>query len=312
MILEWETVIITIVSFVVLVKSADVAVSAISRYAGKVGISEYLIGFLIVSLGTSLPELSTAITSSFSGQGELLLGDVVGANIIDITVVLGLMAIIAKELKIESRMLGKTIFLTMGVVILPFLLGFDGGFSRFDGVLLILSFVFYMFRLWDREGNLGDIKKDVPFKDIYKDMIIFVVSVPLLLLSANFLVASSIKIAYAFNVPLLLIGITLVAIGTTAPELAVEIRSIIKGCKGIAFGDLLGSVVVNSSLVLGLAAVINPITFNISIFVPAITFMVTAVFIGLLFMKQSEITWHEGLGLLLIYVTFLISQGITI
>ena len=168
MILEWSTIITLLVSFVVLVKSADVAVSSICRYARKVGISDYLIGFLIVAIGTSLPELSTAVTSASAGFGEIILGDVVGANIIDITVVLGLMAIVGRKIHVKSRMLGKTIFLTMGVVILPFLLGYDGHFSRFEGFVMIIAFVLYIVRLWNREGGFGKIKKDVPWKLIYR------------------------------------------------------------------------------------------------------------------------------------------------
>jgi len=310
--LEWQTIAVIIISLGFLIKSADVAVGAISRYAKRVGISDYLIGLLIVAVGTSLPELSTAITGSFSGFGNLILGDVIGANIIDVTVVLGLMAIVGRKIKITSRILGNTMFVTMSMVILPFLLGFDGEFSRFDGIVLITAFVLYIIRLWNKEGKMGKIKKDVPLKLIYRDMISFIIAVPILLLSANFLIANSIKVAYAFNVPPILIGLTLIAIGTTAPEITVEIRSVLKGCKDVGFGDLLGSVVVNSSLVLGIAALIRPFTYEVTVFIPAITFMVTAVFIGLLFLKQKEITWHEGIGLMLLYVTFLVSQGIAV
>ena len=308
MAIEITTLLTLIVSLIVVIKSADYAVQSISSYARTVGISDYLIGFLIVSVGTSLPELSTAITASLAKAGTLVVGDVFGANIIDITVVLGLMAIVGRKIKLKSNIAGDTFFVTIAVAMLPLLLGVDGVLGRFDGFVLIVAFVLYIIRLWNKEGKLGRIKKDVPFAKIYKDMLVFGISVPVLLLSANYLVGSAIKLAQAFNVSPILIGITVIAIGTTTPELSVEIKSVLKGHKDVGFGDLIGSVMVNSSLVLGLAAIINPITFQLKLFLPAASFMITSLFIGLLFLKNKHNTWQEGIGLLLLYATFILTE----
>ena len=98
---------------------------------------------------------------------------------------------------------------------------------------------------------------------------------------------------------------------TSLPELIIEIRSVIKGISGIAFGDILGSVVMNTTLILGIAAIITPITFERGPFINAAFFMLTSIFIALLFIKKKEITWQEGLGLLMIYVTFLVTEGLS-
>jgi cation:H+ antiporter len=282
----------------------------VSDYAKKLGISDYLIGFLVVSVGTSVPELSTAFIASFKGAGQIILGNVIGANIIDVTLVLGITAIIGKKLFIHGKVLDKTMFLVLGISLLPLILGFDGTISQIDGGILILSFIFYIYFLLRKEGEMGRIKKDVKWKDIWKDMVVIGISIIVLLISANFLINAARFIGGTIGISDILLGLVLVAVGTTIPELTVEIQSILRGVTGIAFGDILGSVVCNSSLVLGIAALINPIRipkFNTIIFRDSALFMVTSVYIALLFIKKKQITWQEGIGLLMVYATFIVT-----
>ena len=301
---------IAALSLVIIMFSASYIITAASDYAKKTGVSDYLIGFLVLSIGTSLPELTTAFVASFSGAGNLVLGDVLGANIIDVTIVLGIMSIVGKKIFVHGKILTETLFTVMIMVILPFILGFDGLLSRRDGIILVVSFLVYIISLLKKEGKFGELKKQLHWKDIWQDMFIITGCVIALLLSANWLIHAARNIAYMMDIPEFIVGLVLVAVGTTVPELTVELKSVISGSTGIAFGDILGSVVTNSSLVLGIAAILNPISFERSGFINSASFMITAVFISLLFIKKKEITWQEGIGLLMIYITFILTVGI--
>lgn len=302
--------VVAIVSLLVIMKAASYAITAISSYAKTTGISEYLIGFLVVSIGTSLPELSTAIMGSIAGQSKLILGDLIGANIIDVTIVLGLTAIIGKKIIIEGDAIDKTFLTTIVLVILPLILGFDGKFSRIDGAILLFAFLLYIIRLLKKEGAFGRIKKSISIKEIWKDAAIFLGSMFALLLSTKWFLISCFQIASYFSIPNFLMGLVFVAIGTTIPELTVSIKSVLKGHNHIGFGNILGSIIANITLILGIAAVIRPITFDKARFITSALFMLTSVVIAILFLKKKTITWQEGLALLLVYLTFLVSEGI--
>lgn len=302
--------VIAIVSLLVIMKAATYAISAISNYAKTTGISEYLIGFLVVSIGTSLPELSTAIMGSLANQGNLVLGNLIGANIINVTIVLGLTAIIGKKIIIKGDFLDKTVLTTVAIVILPLILGIDGKFSRIDGIILLVTFILYVLKLLKQEGTLGHIKKSISIKEVWKDMFVFLGSLFALLLSAKWFLISCFQISSFFRIPTFIMGLVFVAFGTTVPELTVGIRSVLKGHHQIGFGNILGSIIANITLILGIAAILNPISFERTTFITSALFMLTAVVIAILFLKKKTITWQEGVALLLVYLTFLVSEGI--
>jgi len=299
--------IVAVLCIFVIMKSAGFAITAIASYARKTGLSEYLVGFLIVSVGTSLPELSTAFFASTAGHGGLILGDIIGANIIDVTLVLGISAIIAKKIKTEGKIINKTLLTVFGIAILPIILGVDGTLSRLDGILMIIAFLFYVGNMLWSEGKLGKIKKNVAWKDIWQDMVVFLGCLIALLLAARWLVMSSVFIAQDLGVPVYIVGLVFVALGTTVPELTVQLKSIIKGLHGIAFGNILGSVIVNTSLILGFAAIVNPIKIELAGFLTAGLFMVLAVSVAIFFMERKEITWKHGIMLVSIYVVYLVA-----
>ncbi len=305
------SIIYALVSLLLVTVSAGYIINAVSDYAKKTGLSEYIVGFLIVAMGTSLPELTTAVVASMSNANNLVLGDLIGASIIDVTVVLGLAAIVGKKIFVQGKVIDKTLFTVIIMAMLPLILGLDGLFSGFDGLILVISFFLYIINLLIKEGSFGSIKKDLAWKDIWLDMVIVSICVAALLLSSHWFIRSAITIASILEVPQFLMGLVFVSFMTTLPELIVELRSVIKGVSGIAFGDILGSVVMNTTLILGIAAIIRPIQFEKVPFINAAFFMLTAVFIALLFIKKKEVTWQEGLGLLMIYVTFLITEGLS-
>jgi cation:H+ antiporter len=298
---------------IIVAVSAGYIINAVSDYARKTGISDYLIGFLVVAFGTSLPELTTAIVASLNKNSNIVLGDLIGASIIDVTIVLGLTSIIGRKIFVQGKIINKTLFNVIIMAMLPLLLGVDGSFSRLDGVILVIAFVVYLISLIKKEGKLGEVKKQLAWKDIWQDMVVIAGCVFALLFSAFWFIRSTIKIASLLDVPQFILGLVLVAFMTTLPELIIEIRSVLKGSTGIAFGDILGSVVMNTTLILGIAAIIRPIVFvdQKASFINAAFFMVTSVYIALLFIKKKEISWQEGLGLIMLYLTFLITEGLS-
>ncbi len=295
----------------IIMKAAGFAITALSHYAKQTGISEYVIGLLVISIGTSMPELGTAVMSSLAGKGIITLGNVVGASIIDITVILGLMAIVGKKIKLKGGVIRKSAFAVLILILIPLLLGLNGVFSRLDGIILVCAYLVYVFILFKNEGSLGHIKKQVAWRDIWGDILVFGGCVVALLLSARWMVMSSVIIATELDIPYFFIGLLLISIGTTVPEMVVQIKSVRSGKEGIGFGNTFGSIVTNIILVLGIAALINPIVFNPRIFIIPAMFLITSVFIGIVFLRTGEITWQEGIGLLLIYTTFIITQAFT-
>ncbi len=297
-------IIVMIACLFVIMKSAGYAITAISNYAKTTGISDYLLGFIIVSIGTSLPEISTAIFASLSDKGALILGDVIGANIIDATIVLGMMAIVARKIKIKDKMIGKTKIMNIALLLVPLFLGFDGVFSRFDGIILLLFFSLHIFMLARGEKKSSKIKKSIKFKAVWKDIAVFSFAIIALLVASRWLVESASIISETLNIPLFMVGIFLVAFGTTIPELTIEIKAALAKRTGIGFGDIFGSIITNILLVLGLASIIRPIIFDAHRFMFTSIFMLAAVTIATGFISRKEINWKHGIILLFFYGAF--------
>jgi cation:H+ antiporter len=300
-------IIIVLASLIVVVKSADLLVYGISNYARKLGISDYLIGFLVVSIGTALPEFVAAITGALANQGAIVVGTVLGSNLFKIPII-GAILLVARKTKMNERGLGNAPVMTLLLTVLPLLLLLDGSISRVDGGILLFAFFMYIGRLWSEEGKLGKIKRNVKLKHITKDSIIFIGSLVALLLAARWLVSSSIILSYILNISPYVVGLLVIGIGASMPELTVQLKSMIKHHQDIAFGNVLGSIVANSTLVLGLVGLIKPFFISVTTVVVTIVFIVVGTLFILLIMQKKEAVLEDGLILLLIYVLFLMFE----
>src|SRR3989344_3302910 len=164
--------IIGILSLIVIMKATNYLVNAITHYATLTGIGDYLIGLLVVSMGTTLPDLTTAIMSSISKSGNLILGDVFGSNILDITIVLGVVAIAGKEIVITDPTINKNLMVTPLIMLIPLILAYDGVISRLDGILLLIVFILYFVNFLRHAHHTANVKKSVQFKEIWIDMVV--------------------------------------------------------------------------------------------------------------------------------------------
>lgn len=302
---------ILLLSCVVLVLSGSWLVKSLLKIAYFLRISEFAIGFIIMAFSTSIPELFVGITAALAKNSALALGTVIGANIIDLTIVIGISIILARGIKIKSKKIQKDALYMVFIAALPIVLMLAGnGLSRVDGVILIGVFLFYMYHLIrERKEFKKEVEERITHLDIVLNVIIFILSLILLFLSADFVVDYATKISIELFLPPILVGLFLVSIGTTLPELTFDIQAVVKKHPEMALGDIIGSVVINSTLVLGIVAVIYPITANFLLFFSSAFFMLIIAFVFATFAESGRnLSLKEGIALILLYSFFIIIE----
>lgn len=307
---------IFIISCLVLVYSGTKAVQSLTRIAKFFGWREFTASAVLMAIVTSTPEIFVGISSAVGQIPSLSFGDVFGSNIIGLTIVIGVGAFLAKGLRFQGRVLQRAAFDAGIISFLPLLLILDKKLSRIDGIVLLLVFVFYFRRLLSREKSFTKIltyafKEDqAGFKMFLKNLAIFFGAIFLLLLSAQGIVFSARNLAVTFNISLVFFGALFVALGTSLPEITFGIKSIIMGRKEMIIGDVLGSLVVNATLVLGLVALICPFEIaNLSPYFVGIVFTTITSVLFMIFSKTHEIiSKKEAISLFSIYIIFALFQ----
>ncbi len=303
------------VSIFVLIKSGAVSVKKIVNISRYLSISEYVLAFILMAIATSLPEFFIGITSALSKTPTLALGNVIGANLSNFTLVLGVVVLVAKGLPIRSKIAKRDAWTVFFISILPLLLLADKNLSRSDGIILLIVFFWYMrkvFRSKDSfEKRMDKLNINIESsKQFFKDLIIFILATGMLLLGAWGVIETATLIAKGINLPISLIGLLLVALGTSLPELVFGIKSVITKHQGINLGTLVGSIVINSTLVLGITALIYPIEIvHFQTILIGGIFMVVSIFIVNIFIStKKNISQKEGIILIGIYLIFLIAE----
>ncbi len=261
-----------VVGLVFLVWSADRFVDGAVGVAQFFGMSTFLIGMIIVGFGTSAPEIVVSILSALNDTPQLALGNAYGSNIANIALILGVTALIIPVV-VKKEAMKRDIPILMAMTVLTLFLLMDGNVSFVDGVVLLLSFVVIMgFNIWSelsakrkRKKNAETDELDSEYNSskgpvsIVKSSLLLLVGLALLIVSSRMLVWGAINVAQALGVSDLLIGLTIVAVGTSLPELASSIAAARKGENDLAVGNVIGSNIFNTLVVVGIAAVITPI-----------------------------------------------------
>jgi cation:H+ antiporter len=311
------------VACIILVLSNNYLVKSLAKISYFLRLNEFTIGFILVSVATSLPEVFVGIISALDGFPSVSVGNVIGSNIVDLTLVIGVGALLARNISIESKIVRRDIVYMLIITMLPVLLLVDhlfwqrfglfpnmtNGLSRFDGIILISVFVYYMYILIKQQPRFSKRDEHTPRKEAIKYMLLFLASLAILLISASFVVDYAELLSIDLNLSPLLIGMFLIALGTSLPELAFTTSAVMTQHQSMAIGDLIGSVIANSSLVLGITAVIMPVTVNPGIYLTGTMFMLFSAFIFFTFAESgNKITWTEGLSLLLLYILFIIIE----
>lgn len=297
--------VLIIASLAVLVKSADMLLFGIVKWAKHLGLSDYLVGLFVIAIVASFPELVSSITGAWMGEPGIVVGTILGSNICGLTFLLGSMALVGRKMNIRSKLFDKVKLIVLLFTILPVILLIDSKLTKIDGIILIAAYIGYLMFLWKKEGELGTLKKNVNLKDIWKHGLVFLLALVALLLSGRWLVFGSVELAKQYNITPFIIGTFLLGLVGQLPDLLVIIRSEVKGHKDIGMGDLLGSTITKSLLFLGVIVLFKPLT------IPFTTILVSGIvlFIAmssvLYFMQEGWITWKGGLYMLLLYMIFI-------
>lgn len=279
---------------------------------------EFIVAFFIMSFATSLPNLLVGVSSALKGIPQLSFGDVIGGNIVDLTLVMALAVLFGKgSLATGSKTVQKTVIFTAMAAILPLLLVFDGSLSRTDGLILFFAFLIYVFWLFLKDDRFKKTYKESPgkfagagFFGFLKILANIVFLLCLLLLASQAVVQSAQFFSFKLNIPLSLVGLLIVGLGNCFPEAYFSIISSKKGEGWMVLGTLMGSVIVSSTLVLGIVALICPIQIpDFSPFLIARVFTIIAAFLFFIVIRTGkEITKKEALILIFIYIAFLVAE----
>ena len=307
-------ILLIIAGFILLVKGADWLVEGASGIAKKFHIPEIIIGLTIVSIGTSMPELFVSVTSAIKNLEDISLGNVIGSNICNLLLILGLSATINPIIfKKETKMF--EIPMNLGITILFLILCNIGNeVSRIDSIILLAVFVIfitYTIIMAKKGNNLNKIEETEKNKKTRKtilDIVFILLGVIALKFGGDFVVNNSEAIAKMFNISEKIIGLTIVAIGTSLPELVTSVTAAIKKNSDIAIGNIIGSNIFNFLFIIGIAGSINPIKYNPSYNLQMIILLVATFVLGLFphTDRKDEMTRSNGITYLMLYALYMV------
>jgi cation:H+ antiporter len=300
--------VIFILAMAALIFGADFIVNQSERIALRFNISEFIIGSTLIALGTSLPEMAASMAASFDGKPELAIANAVGSNIINITLVLGIIFVISKPFKPNRDFFAKDSIWALMPILVFLLMSIDGHIGKFDAILLfILMFAYLLFLLEDaRSVEIEEVDESL------KKNFSWLRAIPLLglgffmvVIGANFAIDSASNIALQFGVSEWIIGVVVIAFGTSLPELIVSIAAAMKGKIGMAIGNIIGSNLANTTMVIGGAAMIKTLNIDLHAYYFDITLM-TAATIMLIYITANKLySKPAGISLLILLALFL-------
>ncbi|MGE4396678.1 MAG: calcium/sodium antiporter [Sulfurimonas sp.] len=258
---------IFIVAMTALIYGADFVIKESERIALHFKISHYVIGATLIAFGTSMPEMAASIVASYAGKSDMAVANVVGSNIFNIALILGFVFLLAKNMNPKRNLFERDGAWVIVPVIIFMIMIQDGIISRSDGFLFLLMMVSYIIFLFtgSKDELEGEIDEDL-IKEKFnwpKTIMLLAIGFILTIGGANFVVESGTNIARAFGVSEWIIGIFLIAVGTSLPELVVSLVAVKKGNVEMSIGNIIGSNVANFSMVLGAASLVNPLTIDL-------------------------------------------------
>lgn len=300
----WLNLLILAGSLFLLIKGATLATKYAAGVAKSFRLSKYVVGFIIVAVISVLPEALVSINSAINGTPEFGLGTLFGSNVADLTLVFFIIVYISgRGIKVESKILKNNIIYPF-ILLIPIILGMDGFYSRVEGVgLLLIGSIFYFLAI--RGGMAEEAEMEVDKKDKQKNIAFLLLSMLILLVGAHFAVDSATKLAEGVGINMILFGMFTIGLGTTIPELLFSLKSIQKDDDSLAVGDILGTVLADGTIIVGILAIISPFSFPVKIVYVTGVFMVIASFLLFYFMRSGKtLTKKEAFLLLVFWVLF--------
>jgi cation:H+ antiporter len=335
-------VVLLVLGLVLLAKGSDFFVKSAASVAQKLGVSEFVIGLTLVALSTSIPELASSVIAALEQQSGIVIGNAVGSNIANIGLIVGIGALIAR-IKTKREMLRRDGYIMLFATLLFYVFIINGTVSRLEALIFLLLYIAYIVFLFEgktkfkdkyefkefiryflefkyivtirsiiiprlKNKNMpGDIKaKELSKPDIIKDFLVLIISGFAIVVGASYLVNEAIFFADFFDIPKTVIGISLVALGTSLPELGVTISAARQGYGNIAVGNVIGSNIANIFLVVGVSAMIFPLSVIKPMIFYLAPFMIFMSILLLIFIRSNwEISRIKGIAFLTLYTLFL-------
>lgn len=310
------SIILIVIGFAMLIFGANLLVDGSSNVAKRFHIPEIIIGLTIVSIGTSMPELFVSLTSALDGFPDMAVGNVVGSNVANLLLILGMSAIInAITFKRETRLIEIPICLFVSILFMVLAnIGLD--ITRIDAIILLVAFVaFIIYTIvmakkgeeFDKEDGEEKVQEEVKKSSALKDIISIILGVVLLKIGGDFTVDNAVNIANMFNWSEKLISVTILAVGTSLPELVTSVSAAFKGNSDIAIGNILGSNIFNMLFIIGVSALISPITYNISYNRDMVVLLIATVVLALfpLIPPKNKMSRMNGIIYMALYIGYL-------
>jgi len=307
---------VLIASLFFLIKSADYFTEYSEKIGLAFGMNSFIIGATIVAIGTSLPELVSSLFAISAGETSFVVDNIVGSNIANALLILGISGIVAKTLKITTSLIDVDLpFFFMSMALFGYF-SLDGIISFGEGIALLAFFVvFIVYSIRQKpekedEDEMADISNKDPDtndrkKNIKKYVLVILASIAILSLSAKYLIDSILMLSELLNITSSILTITVVAFGTSLPEILTSIAAVRRGNHGMAIGNVLGSNTFNLLLIAGIPALITPLTIAPNTFMIGLPFLVIATFVTIFVTFDNKIRPWEGVGMLLFYAVFI-------
>ena len=298
------------VGFVLLVKGADWFVEGASRVAEKFGIPQLVIGLTIVAMGTSLPEAAVSVSAALKGSAEITIGNIVGSNIMNVLLILGITSVIT-PIAVQASTVKYEIPFVIVVSAILMALGYtDNVVGRVDGVILWALMLCYLWYLLVMAKKGGGQSEETPETDkpmpVWKMLLLIVVGGVMIVVGSDVAVDAATELARIFGMSERLIGLTIVAFGTSLPELVTSATAAIKGKADIAVGNIVGSNIFNILFVVGTSALITPVAYAANFFVDSIVCIATAILLWVLVARNKRLGRAGGAVMLVCYVGYFV------
>lgn len=298
-------IILLLVGFLALIKGSDFFVSSASDIAKKFKIPPIIIGLTIVAMGTSAPELSVSVTSSLAGLNDMSIANVVGSNIFNVLVALGVSSIFGK-LKINNY---KDIWMLLGTCLGLLLMAINRSLGMLNGIILLIAFTMYILSLIKQARDNKDNKEeseDEKQRNIFITVALGILGAIAIVIGGNMVVNSASEIALKLGMSENLVGLTIVALGTSLPEFVTSVMATKKGELEIAIGNIIGSNIFNILLILGVASLISPMVVSVVAICDVMFMVFTVTLFIFLTVKEKELNKKSGILLIMMYIVYLI------
>lgn len=299
-------IILLVVGFVMLIKGADWFVDGAAGIAARFGIPQLVIGLTIVAMGTSAPEAAVSITAAMSGNAGITIGNIIGSNILNVLLILGVTAAITTVAVQHSTVKWEMPFMHVITIVLA-VLGFTGGeIVLWEGIVLWALFLVYLGYLFRMAKNGSDEEEEGELLPLWKQLLMLVVGIAAIVFGSDLTVDNATIIAETLGMDDRLIGLTIVAFGTSLPELVTSVTAARKGKADIAIGNIVGSNIFNILFVVGTTALITPVAFAKGFIIDAAIALAAGLLLWFGVMKEHKLKRPVGIMMLVAYAAYFV------